>query len=111
MPKTKPPYSEEFRREAVDLYVSSGRSPKGAPKISGPRPTACGAGSSLCSGERRARSSPAWAGRGPGRSGPRADGRGDPAASPGERASPSPARDPKKAASILAEDPQAGMRW
>ncbi|MEZ5430461.1 MAG: transposase [Verrucomicrobiales bacterium] len=29
MPKTKPPYSEEFRREAVDLYVSSGRSLKG----------------------------------------------------------------------------------
>lgn len=28
MPRTNPPYSEEFRREAVDLYVSSGRTLK-----------------------------------------------------------------------------------
>jgi len=111
MPKTKPPYSEEFRREAVDLLVSSGRSLKAVAEDLG-----------ISSNSLRIWKQMRLGGSAGSFPGPR------------ERAGDTIGADPermaeeirrlrrenehlrrqreilKKAASILAEDPQAGMR-
>ncbi|MCP5553873.1 MAG: transposase [Verrucomicrobiales bacterium] len=111
MPKTKPPYSEEFRREAVDLYVSSGRSLKGVAEDLGVSTNSLRSWKQALLG--------GSAGRGPA---PRERGE-DPAGADPEQMAEEIRRLRrenehlrrqreilKKAASILAEDPQAGMR-